>query len=107
VGNQQYIFPAFRLEAGASVQVTSGTNAMDNPPSQLKWTVAYIWNNAGDSAELYDAADKLVFTYPILGGMDKLERGSHRGRTNSNPSTLSRQVIICPRSPFPYINRVV
>jgi len=63
-GDQQYTFPAFTLQAGATVQVTSGSNAVDNPPTQLKWTTGYIWNNDGDPAELYDASGNLVSIYP-------------------------------------------
>jgi hypothetical protein len=65
LGNQQYNFPdSFELGAGATVQVVSGGNATDNPPTQLLWTKGYIWNNDGDPAELYDATDTLVSTYP-------------------------------------------
>ncbi|UCG83669.1 MAG: hypothetical protein JSW38_02330, partial [Dehalococcoidia bacterium] len=38
VGSQEYVFPAFTLEAGAIVQIISGPNAVDNPPGQLLWT---------------------------------------------------------------------
>ena len=65
VGNQQYTFPdSFELGASDTVQVVSGGNAIDNPPTQLLWTNGYIWNNEGDPAELYDASDMLVSTYP-------------------------------------------
>lgn len=65
VGNQQYNFPdSFELGAGDTVQVVSGGNATDNPPTRLLWTNGYIWNNEGDPAELYDATDTLVSTYP-------------------------------------------
>lgn len=55
-GNQTYQFPdGYTLKAGATVYVTSGANAKDQPPTYLKWTGAYIWNNSGDAAELYNA----------------------------------------------------
>jgi hypothetical protein len=55
-GNQTYQFPdGYTLKAGATVYVTSGANAKDQPPAYLKWTGAYIWNNSGDAAELYNA----------------------------------------------------
>ncbi|WP_404356511.1 S-layer homology domain-containing protein [Cytobacillus firmus] len=55
-GNQTYQFPdGYTLKAGATVYVTSGASAKDQPPTYLKWTGAYIWNNSGDAAELYNA----------------------------------------------------
>lgn len=64
-GNQTYTFPnGFVLKAGSSVNITSGPNAVDNPPSSLKWTGAYIWNNDGDAAELYDQNGDLVNRLP-------------------------------------------
>ncbi|MGE8081451.1 S-layer homology domain-containing protein [Peribacillus loiseleuriae] len=55
-GNQTYTFPSeFVLKAGKTVTVTSGPNAVDNPPTYLKWTTANIWLNSGDPAELYNA----------------------------------------------------
>lgn len=58
-GNQTFYFPSgFILKAGSTVKVTSGRNASDNPPYQLKWTTSYIWNNNGDTAVLYDANGK-------------------------------------------------
>ncbi|MGG3915932.1 lamin tail domain-containing protein [Rossellomorea vietnamensis] len=60
-GNQTYDFPDdFILKAGSSVNVTSGGNAVNNPPTTLKWTDAYIWNNSGDSAQLYNSQGELV-----------------------------------------------
>lgn len=55
-GNQTYNFPTgFVLGTGESVKIVSGRNATNNPPNQLLWTTSYIWNNAGDTAVLYDA----------------------------------------------------
>ncbi|MGX2959504.1 S-layer homology domain-containing protein [Peribacillus sp. JNUCC 23] len=55
-GNQTYNFPSgFVLKAGKTVTVTSGPNAVNNPPTYLKWTTANIWLNSGDPAELYNA----------------------------------------------------
>ena len=54
-GNQTYTFPSgYVLKAGATVSITSGKNAVNNPPSQLKWTTANIWNNSGDPAQLFN-----------------------------------------------------
>ncbi|WP_052131657.1 S-layer homology domain-containing protein [Planococcus sp. CAU13] len=64
-GNQTFDFPSgFVLKAGASVNITAGPNAVHNPPSSLKWTGAYIWNNDGDPAALYDSAGKLIHRLP-------------------------------------------
>lgn len=55
VGNQNYEFPkGYILKDGATVYITSGRNAKDEPSTYLKWTGSYIWNNDGDAAELYN-----------------------------------------------------
>ena len=55
-GNQTYEFPAnYILKAGAMVYISSGRDAKEQSPNYLKWTGSYIWNNDGDSAELYNA----------------------------------------------------
>ncbi|OUM94005.1 MAG: hypothetical protein BAA00_15515 [Parageobacillus thermoglucosidasius] len=60
-GNQTYEFPdGFVLKSRSSVNVWSGPNAINKPPTDLKWTGSYIWNNDGDAAALYDANGKLV-----------------------------------------------
>ncbi|MFT9486036.1 MAG: stalk domain-containing protein [Tepidibacillus sp.] len=61
-GNQTYDFPSgYILKAGTTVTITSGKNAVDNPPNELKWTTSYIWNNEGDSAKLLDPSGKVRF----------------------------------------------
>jgi hypothetical protein len=62
VGDQEYFFPdGYILGAGSTVNVHSGPGApADNPPGDLRWTLSYIWNNAGDKAELRDGAGTLV-----------------------------------------------
>jgi competence protein ComEC len=61
VGTQTYNLPdAFILEAGTTVYITSGANAMDDGKVYLKWTGSYIWNNDGDLGELYDSNSQLV-----------------------------------------------
>ncbi|UXH44468.1 cell wall-binding repeat-containing protein [Rossellomorea vietnamensis] len=63
-GNQTYHFPDnFILKAGKTVNITSGANAVNNPPTYLKWTGAYIWNNSGDKARLYNSQGELVSEY--------------------------------------------
>lgn len=61
VGHQTYTFPdGFVLNAGATVKISSGSAAVDNPPFVLKWTESYMWNNKGDAAKLYDPFRKLI-----------------------------------------------
>lgn len=62
VGTQIFYFPSgFTLTVGATVRVHSGPGApISNPPTDLRWTTAYIWNNDGDKAELRNAAGTLV-----------------------------------------------
>lgn len=60
-GNQWYYFPVgATVAAGSYVRVHSGADALLNPPTDLRWSTAYIWNNAGDEARLYDPQDNLV-----------------------------------------------
>ena len=60
-GNQTYSFPdGFVLKSGQIVTITSGPKAIEKRPSQLLWTKGYIWNDAGDSAKLYDPFGKLI-----------------------------------------------
>ena len=61
VGDQWYAFPSgYTLAAGAYVRVHSGPDAWNSPPTDLKWTTAYTWNDAGDEARLYDSRGSLV-----------------------------------------------
>ncbi len=57
-GNQSYTFPSYNLGPGESMTVYSGKGNGD-----LKWTGKYIWNNDGDSAELYTSTDVLADSY--------------------------------------------
>ncbi|MBE6069572.1 MAG: MBL fold metallo-hydrolase [Clostridium lundense] len=57
-GNQTYNFPSgYILKAGATIRIASG-----NATGDLKWTGAYIWNNSGDQARLYDSSNTLIST---------------------------------------------
>ncbi len=61
VGNQKFHFPdGYILKAEECVNILSGRNAIDEPPTNLKWTGAYIWNNDGDIAALYNAKGTLI-----------------------------------------------
>jgi hypothetical protein len=60
VGPQTYNFPAITLGPGQTVRIHSGSGAFDSPPADLFWTDAFIWNNAGDKAELRDNLGNLV-----------------------------------------------
>jgi uncharacterized protein YkwD len=69
VGNQWYYFPyGYTLAADATVRVHSGPDAISNPPDDLLWTTAYIWNNAGDKAVLYDSVGQEVDSYCYKAG---------------------------------------
>ncbi len=55
VGSQTYTFPdGITLYAGEFVRVRSGPLAFSNPPLDLFWTTAFIWNDDGDKAVLWD-----------------------------------------------------
>ena len=61
VGDQWYTFPSgYTLAEGTYVRVHSGASAIDNPPTHLKWTGSYIWNNDGDEARLYNSQGQMV-----------------------------------------------
>jgi micrococcal nuclease len=60
VGNERFTLPQLTLAPGASVEVVSGGSAVNDPPVRLRWTDRNIWNNAGDSALLLDAAGRTV-----------------------------------------------
>lgn len=63
-GSQTFYFPTgYILSAGASVRVHSGPGAIHSPPTDLRWTAAYIWNNDGDEARLYNAQGQLIDTW--------------------------------------------
>ena len=72
VGEQQFVFSSgFTLAPEATVKVTSGTNAYTDPPNVLQWlkadgtpSKAFIWNNDGDPARLFDNLGNLVSTFP-------------------------------------------
>lgn len=71
-GNQRFLFPSgFTLASGATVKVTSGPNGYYAPPAVLQWlnsdgtpSKAFIWNNDGDPAVLYDNQGNVVSTLP-------------------------------------------
>lgn len=61
VGSQKFNFPdGYILKAGECVNILSDRNAIEEAPTNFKWTGAYIWNNDGDTAALYDAEGTLI-----------------------------------------------
>lgn len=55
-GNQVFDFPSnYIMPANSEITIASGKST-----GTLQWTSAYIWNNDGDRAELYDGSNKLV-----------------------------------------------
>ena len=59
IGSQTYDFSGVSLGVGQRVRVHSGPDAFANPPLDLLWSKAYLWNNNGDRAELYDNNNQL------------------------------------------------
>lgn len=60
-GNQVYHFPqGFVLKGWNSVDLLSGLKQPQDLPGTLIWTNANIWNNSGDTAQLYNAEGELV-----------------------------------------------
>ena len=61
IGDQWYEFPwGIALDAGDWLRVHSGPGAYEDPPTHLKWSGGYIWNNSGDEAELIDGLGRIV-----------------------------------------------
>lgn len=54
IGSQTYDFSGVSLGVDQRVRIYSGPDAFANPPLDLLWSKAYLWNNDGDRAELYD-----------------------------------------------------
>jgi len=62
-GNEDQVFrfpSGFILTAGATIKVYSGKGALADPPDGLLWTTENMWNNDGDTANLYDGSGALV-----------------------------------------------
>lgn len=69
VGPQTYNFPdGIILGANQTLRVHSGPAAPNSPPNNLFWTDAFIWNNAGDRAELRDGQESLYAIFCYLDG---------------------------------------
>jgi len=60
VGPQTFHFPSYLLQPGASIYVHSGPDAPPSSGNRLRWTTAYIWNNAGDEARLISPSGTVV-----------------------------------------------
>jgi hypothetical protein len=57
IGDQRFTFSAnLMLASGASVTVTSGSNAKQQLPQFVKWITANMWSNSGDPGQLIDPA---------------------------------------------------
>ena len=65
--NHVYTFPAFTLQAGASVKVW--TKSGSNTATDLYWgSGAAIWNNTGDTATLKNNSSTTIDTCTYPGG---------------------------------------
>lgn len=68
-GSQTYTFPnGMILGADQSVRVHSGPAPYNNPPGDLVWTTAFVWNNDGGKAELWDNQGALRDSFCYLSG---------------------------------------
>jgi beta-lactamase superfamily II metal-dependent hydrolase len=64
VGEQYYTFAdGYKLEAGMSVQVLSGSAARAGTADDLIWTKSNVWADKNDPAELYDAGNNLIASF--------------------------------------------
>lgn len=63
-GTQEFIFPVDTiLRALDEIKVISGPKAESKNDNTIIWTKKYIWNNDGDTAELYDDENNLISRY--------------------------------------------
>lgn len=61
IPEQVFVFPAdLTLAAGARVRIHSGPQAVQQPPTDLKWTEDNMWSNSGDRADLVSANGELM-----------------------------------------------
>lgn len=61
-GEQKFYFPKGTiLNSGEIIKIASGRDA-DKKSDAIIWTKAYIWNNDGDSAELFNKKGELITT---------------------------------------------
>lgn len=62
-GNQVFDFPNIELAPGASLSITSGSNARTGN-DEIQWTKRQIWLNTGDAAQLLNAKGEIVSELP-------------------------------------------
>ncbi len=61
---QDFYFPQGTvIQPGATIRVTSGPHAIDQPPTDLLWSGDLIWNDRGDTARLYNVTNNLSAQY--------------------------------------------
>lgn len=61
-GDQKFHFPKGTIiNSGETIKIASGKNA-DKKSNVIIWTKAYIWNNDGDSAKLFNEKGELITT---------------------------------------------
>ncbi len=58
-GNQTFNFPSINLNAGQTIYITSGSDAIETN-GYIKWTGRQIWLNDGDKAVLYNSKGEIV-----------------------------------------------
>jgi competence protein ComEC len=66
VGGQSYSFPDnYKIEAGQTVKIVSGSAAKTNSENALVWTKAYVWSDSYDPGELYNEKNVLVSSFGV------------------------------------------
>lgn len=62
-GEQEFYFPEGTIiNEGEIIKVVSGRNAEERTDAII-WTKAYIWNNEGDSAKLFNGEQEVISSY--------------------------------------------
>ncbi|MGM0438220.1 MAG: MBL fold metallo-hydrolase, partial [Bacillota bacterium] len=62
-GEQEFYFPEGTIiNQGEIIKVVSGRNAEEKTDAII-WTKAYIWNNEGDSAKLFNVEQEVISSY--------------------------------------------
>lgn len=80
LAGHRYVFPRYTIHPGAEVKVW--TRPGEDTLNDLYWGHrAPLWNNTGDIAYLYDAAERLTSCFAYEGTRSKKQRG---GRTQAD-----------------------
>jgi len=69
----RYVFPNGSLEPGYTTLLLSGRGKDATRHGQLRfyWGTGPVWNNAGDTASLFDPDGKLIDSFQVYGGVSE------------------------------------